>query len=159
MVILLLGLWYVQVISYRHYAENQKAQSFRTVRIPAIRGKILDRNGVALAENSPSYNVALYLDELREHFQQEYARIRPRRCHQSLRSTNAGWAGKREDRIVKLTSAQRQQLSRMARYRVVSNIVHRLSLALGQPVTLQYDKLSERTTRTSSPCPSRSSPT
>ena len=40
--ILLLGLWFVQVISYRQYAENQKAQSFRTVRIPAIRGKILD---------------------------------------------------------------------------------------------------------------------
>ena len=36
---LLIGLWFVQVISYRHYADNQKAQSFRTVRIPAIRGK------------------------------------------------------------------------------------------------------------------------
>jgi penicillin-binding protein 2 len=93
--ILLLGLWFVQVISYRQYADNQKAQSFRTVRIPAIRGKILDRNGIALAENSPSYNVTLYLDELREDFQKEYARIRPRRVvTNSLLSINAGWAGK-----------------------------------------------------------------
>jgi hypothetical protein len=44
MVVLLAGLWWVQIISYRHYSENQKAQSFRTVRVPAVRGKILDRN-------------------------------------------------------------------------------------------------------------------
>src|SRR6266545_3695227 len=49
--VLATGLWWVQIISYRHFTENQKAQSFRTVRIPAIRGKILDRHGVALAEN------------------------------------------------------------------------------------------------------------
>jgi hypothetical protein len=61
-----------------HFSENQKAQSFRTVRIPAIRGKIQDRNGTALAENRPSYNVILYLDELRDLFRQEYAaRARP----------------------------------------------------------------------------------
>jgi cell division protein FtsI/penicillin-binding protein 2 len=63
--ILATGLWWVQIISYRHFTENQKAQSFRTVRIPAIRGKIVDRHGAALAENQPSYNVILYLDELR----------------------------------------------------------------------------------------------
>jgi len=55
----------------RHYSENQKAQSFRTVRIPAIRGKILDRNGQPLAENQPSYNIRLYLDELRDQFKDE----------------------------------------------------------------------------------------
>ena len=32
--ILVTGLWWVQIISYRHFTENQKAQSFRTVRIP-----------------------------------------------------------------------------------------------------------------------------
>src|SRR5436309_4418362 len=79
MAILLAGLWWVQIISYRHYSENQKAQSFRTVRIPAIRGKILDRNGTALAENQPSYNVTIYLDELREGFKKEWARVRPPR--------------------------------------------------------------------------------
>src|SRR6266511_4310207 len=75
--VLLSGLWWVQIISYRHYSENQRAQSFRTVRIPAIRGKILDRHGVALAENQPSYNVILYLDELREGFKKEWSRTRP----------------------------------------------------------------------------------
>jgi penicillin-binding protein 2 len=139
--ILLLGLWFVQVISYRQYAENQKAQSFRTVRIPAIRGKILDRNGVALAENSPSYNVTLYLDELREDFQNEYTRIRPRRVVTNSLPFYKRWMGGQtvKTEYVKLTSAQRQQLSWMARYRVVSNVTHRLSVALGQPVTSQYE--------------------
>ncbi|HXG48444.1 MAG TPA: hypothetical protein VNO52_12520, partial [Methylomirabilota bacterium] len=77
--ILLAGLWWVQVISGRHYAENQKSQSFRTVRIPAIRGKILDRHGEPLAENRPAYSVNLYLEELREHFKAEWARSRPMR--------------------------------------------------------------------------------
>src|SRR5881296_1837189 len=77
MAILLAGLWWVQIISYRHYSENQKAQSFRTVRIPAIRGKILDRHGQALAENQPSYNVSLYLEELRDLFKAEWRHSQP----------------------------------------------------------------------------------
>ena len=67
--LLLLGLWYVQVLSAKRYKNTQISQSFRAVRIPAIRGKILDANGAVLAENRPSYNVSLYLDELRPYFQ------------------------------------------------------------------------------------------
>src|SRR5436190_3478360 len=103
------GLWYVQVFSHRHYAENQKAQSFRTVRIPAIRGKILDRNGQALAENQPSYNVSLYLDELRDQFKEEWQRSRPR---------------------ARLTRRERIGLEAQARYRVVHNIVQNLGAGL-----------------------------
>src|SRR5688572_16466015 len=66
--VLLVGLWYVQIVSYRQHAENQKAQSYRTVRIPAIRGKIFDAHGQPLAENRPTFNVNLYLDELRPLF-------------------------------------------------------------------------------------------
>jgi cell division protein FtsI/penicillin-binding protein 2 len=68
MSILVAGLWYVQVISCRHYTENEKSQAYRTVRIPAVRGKILDRDNQALAENKPNYQVSLYLDELRSQF-------------------------------------------------------------------------------------------
>jgi len=35
--VLLGGLWYVQVLASKRYVENQRAQSFRTVRIPAGR--------------------------------------------------------------------------------------------------------------------------
>src|SRR5688572_3237623 len=78
MTVLMAGLWYVQVVSYRQHAENQKAQSYRTVRIPAIRGKILDINGQALAENKPIYNVNLYLEELRPLFKAEWRRSAPK---------------------------------------------------------------------------------
>src|ERR1051326_777875 len=108
--ILLAGLWFVQVFSHRHYAENQKAQSFRTVRIPAIRGKILDRNRQPLAENQPSYNVSLYLDELREQFKTEWRQSRPK---------------------AKMTRNERIALEAQARYRVVSKLVQNNSLVAG----------------------------
>src|SRR2546426_11792966 len=78
--VLLAGLWWVQIVSARDYQANLETQSFRTVRIPAVRGKILDRNGAALAENRPTYNVSLYLAELRTPFNaaaaQETSRVR-----------------------------------------------------------------------------------
>ena len=35
-------------------------------RVPAVRGRILDRNGTPLAENRPSYDVNLYLEAVAE---------------------------------------------------------------------------------------------
>jgi len=71
--LLLAGLWWVQIVSARDYQANLETQSFRTVRIPAVRGKILDRNSIALAENRPAYNISLYLDELRRSVDTAYA--------------------------------------------------------------------------------------
>src|SRR6266496_571091 len=71
--VLLAGLWWVQIVSARDYQANLETQSFRTVRIPAVRGKILDRNSIALAENRPAYNISLYLDELRRSVDTAYA--------------------------------------------------------------------------------------
>src|SRR6266699_5951026 len=70
--VLLAGLWWVQIVSTRDYQAHLETQSFRTVRIPAVRGKILDRNGLVLAENKPVYNVSLYLEELRKDFDAAY---------------------------------------------------------------------------------------
>ena len=61
--VLFAGLWWVQVVRSRHYVEDQRNQSYRTVRVPAPRGKILDRNGVALAENRAAYSISLYLED------------------------------------------------------------------------------------------------
>ncbi|HXI49914.1 MAG TPA: penicillin-binding transpeptidase domain-containing protein [Candidatus Saccharimonadales bacterium] len=119
MAVLVTGLWWVQIISYRHYNENQKAQSFRTVRIPAIRGKIVDRHGRALAENQPSYNVILYLDDLREEFKKEWNRLRG-------------------SRNLRLNLAQRRMLEGAARYRVFSNTVWQVSRALQMPIDKGY---------------------
>src|SRR3954470_8131631 len=67
--ILFAGLWWVQIVSSRDYQAHLETQSFRTVRIPATRGKILDRNGGVMAENRAVYNVSLYLEELRKQFE------------------------------------------------------------------------------------------
>lgn len=133
--ILIAGLWWVQIISYRHYTENQKSQSFRTVRIPAIRGKILDRHGVALAENRPSYNVILYIDELRSEFKKEWSRTKP-------------------PRGTKTTLSERRALEAQTRYRVASNVVQQIATVLQQPVPFELgDFLRHYTNQLALPMP------
>src|SRR5882757_5422996 len=75
--ILFAGLWWVQIVSAQDYQQHLETQAYRSVRIPAVRGKIFDRNGVTLAENAPDYSVSLYLDDLRDEFQKQYDRLRP----------------------------------------------------------------------------------
>ena len=104
--VLLAGLWYVQVFSSKKFADSLEDQAVRTVRIPAVRGRVLDRNGQPFAENRPSYNVELYLAELGKHFHAEYRRIRPATVR---------------------TRAEREQLEWTARYNVVSNITTQVS--------------------------------
>jgi len=71
--VLLAGLWWVQVVSTRYYREKMETQSVRTVRIPAIRGKILDREGRPLAENLPRFNVDLFVEDLSGKYQVAYS--------------------------------------------------------------------------------------
>src|SRR5580693_5480135 len=75
--ILLAGLWWVQVVSSHKYQSHQETQAYRTIRIPAVRGKIMDCEGRVLAENRPRYNLCLYFDDLGDQFTAEYDRLRP----------------------------------------------------------------------------------
>jgi len=59
-------LWRVQVLSSGKYVTSLEQQSMRRVRLPGARGKVWDRNGVCLADNRPSYCVAIYVEELRQ---------------------------------------------------------------------------------------------
>ncbi len=124
--LLLLGLWYVQVLSAKRYKNTQISQSFRAVRIPAIRGKILDANGVVLAENRPSYNVNLYIDELRPYFHTRYSNAKNRVLDELKKS------GARP----KLSREQLIQLGRQTRYQVVSNFFLQVTSALQAPQIL-----------------------
>jgi penicillin-binding protein 2 len=140
--VLVAGLWWVQIVSSRDYQAHLEMQSFRTVRIPAVRGKILDRNGIALAENRPTYNVNLYLDELRKTFEAA--------CSQELFRARAALKQQAEEKQRqlkrKLNKEERKQfilslrdkgvLRQKARYEVASNVVAEISQRLGQPLTL-----------------------
>ena len=142
LVILLGGLWWVQVVSTNYYKEKLETQAIRTVRIPAVRGKILDRNGQPLAENRPSYNVDLYLEELSRNFQAAYAAALARtraNLNQQLMAKQKQLGRKltaQEKKQFALTEALKSQLQRTTRYEVVSNLVAELGVRMQQPVSL-----------------------
>lgn len=140
--ILLAGLWWVQIVSAREYESHLETQSYRTVRIPAIRGKILDRNDRVLAENRPQYNLGLYLDDLRKEFDAAYVRLLSRvRAYQAQRITAVEKKlgrplTKIERRQFALTPDEREQLHAQARFYVANDVVHQLSERLDQPLAL-----------------------
>lgn len=126
-VILAAGLWRLQVMAAQRYARSEEAQSVRLVRVPAVRGKVLDRNGTALAENRPSYDVNLYLEELRPLFTFEYTN----RLIPAFRAARPG---------VRLTTEQRRQLQENARLNVYSNTVLAVANALHMPLPVSAER-------------------
>jgi penicillin-binding protein 2 len=146
--ILLAGLWWVQVVSAREYQGHLETQSYRTVRLPAMRGKILDREGRVLAENRPSYNLSLYLDDLRKQFKMasdaEYARATNARARFiAAQEKQLGRPlTKAEEKRFAFTTGQMEQLRGQARYRVASALVSQVGQELGQPLTLDPAKFA-----------------
>jgi penicillin-binding protein 2 len=144
--ILLAGLWWVQVVSAHEYQSHLETQAYRTVRIPAIRGKILDREGRVLAENRPRYNLSLYLDDLRKQFDDAYAPLRK----QALAAQRVAIAAqekklgrsliKAERKQFALTTLQLQQLQAQARLTVAGSLVAQVGQQMGQPLTLNAAK-------------------
>ena len=57
-------LWVVQIARGAEYTARIGNSSQVTVRLPAVRGEILDRNGVKLVENRASFEVDFYLPEM-----------------------------------------------------------------------------------------------
>jgi penicillin-binding protein 2 len=128
--LLLLALWYVQVVSAQRYRADLLDQSFRIVRVPAIRGKILDRNGWALADNRPSYDLDLYFEELRPNFRREYNQhvlADFRRANPKLRPVGA---------LDELLQSQ-------ARYDVVSNLMRQVSALVEEPQVLDEKQFTK----------------
>ena len=58
-VILGFRLWYLQVLSGNEYENSAQATQTRSVKMPAQRGVIYDRNGTVLANNQPGLNVTI----------------------------------------------------------------------------------------------------
>jgi penicillin-binding protein 2 len=153
LVTLLAGLWWVQVVRSRQFVESQFTQSYRTVRVPAPRGKIMDRNGTVLAENRPVYSITLYLEDrtLREAVQKKWSQAKDaaRRAGATERKPNIfervlSWFGYRPSlvQVRPLTRTNSLELLRGARYSVVSNIVGQLSSIIGEPIPLDEAQLT-----------------
>jgi len=57
-------LWYLQLIQGESYVEMSLTNRVQTLRHPPSRGRILDRNGRVLADNSPSFTLSIIRGEL-----------------------------------------------------------------------------------------------
>lgn len=57
-------LWYVQIARGAEYTAKVASGSRITVRIPAVRGDILDRNGIPLVQNRASFDVDFFLPDM-----------------------------------------------------------------------------------------------
>jgi penicillin-binding protein 2 len=130
MLALLGGLWFVQIVSGKRMEGKLEVQSFRSPQVPAQRGRILDRNGLALVENHPQYNAVLYLEELRSQFTNEYF---SHVLKEYVREHPGSGAGRLPPRIT-------LPLRLEANYRVVSNITYEVGTALEQPMTLNRER-------------------
>jgi penicillin-binding protein 2 len=144
LLVLLAGLWYVQIVSGKQMQGRMEYQSFRPIPVPAVRGRILDRTGTnALADNQPQYNVAISLEELRGQFEFEYANHvlldYTNQLAEQYRRAHPG-AVKMPPGATKLPSAARPALKMAAKYNVVSNLSARVGALLQQPVTLDAAK-------------------
>ena len=64
--ILILRLFYLQVLNGAYYFEQSENNSIRIETIQPVRGKILDRNGVVLAENLPSYDLEIVPEDVKD---------------------------------------------------------------------------------------------
>jgi penicillin-binding protein 2 len=126
MFVLLSGLWFVQIVRAKQFETDLKKQSIRHVRTPAIRGRILDRNGVVLAQDKPRYSAILYLEDLRRQFDHQYSSLRAAYTNAHPESVNN--KGK-----VSLPAGVKRQLQMQADCDVVSNITWRVSCSLGTP--------------------------
>ena len=146
--VLLIGLWWVQIVRARDYQASLETQSFRSIRVPAVRGKILDRNGEVLAENRPNYNLSLYLEELSPSFRREYARLRPVRVVTNSLPFWKEWLGVSNVKTqrVKLTHQQDESLQWLARYRAVSSVAQQISEILREPIPVDAAKFKRHYT-------------
>jgi penicillin-binding protein 2 len=63
--VLIVRLYYLQIVNGERYAERAENQRIRLLRIPAPRGIIFDREERVLVESRPIYNVVMSRDDLR----------------------------------------------------------------------------------------------
>lgn len=65
-IILLIGLFYKQVILGDYYYNLSKKNVIRVIPLEASRGKIVDRNGVVIVDTIPSFNILLIPQEIKD---------------------------------------------------------------------------------------------
>ena len=78
-------LWYVQVARGEEYTARIRNSSQVSVRLPAVRGEILDRHGIPLARNRASLAVEFYLPEMVRDYRTRYGSVPMRNYRTTVR--------------------------------------------------------------------------
>ncbi|HLL21991.1 MAG TPA: hypothetical protein VK427_07665, partial [Kofleriaceae bacterium] len=74
--VLLVGrLWQLQVMRGESYYERTVSNVVKERYLPSVRGKILDRKGVALADNRPAFNIYATPKQFKPETRAELARL------------------------------------------------------------------------------------
>jgi penicillin-binding protein 2 len=94
-------LWYVQVARGEQYTARVRNNSQVNVRLPAVRGEILDRNGIPLARNRASLAVEFYLPEMVRDYRLRFGEV-PQRTYQT--TVRGMMTEKTEPDIVKIVN-------------------------------------------------------
>jgi len=74
MAVLIGRLWWMQVAHGERWTKRISNRSEVTVRIPAVRGEIRDRNGLTLVGNRASYEVDFYLPDMVRGYRQQFGK-------------------------------------------------------------------------------------
>ncbi|MBI5393817.1 MAG: penicillin-binding protein 2 [Verrucomicrobia bacterium] len=102
-------LFRIQVVETAAFGASQEKQSLRVVRVPALRGRIFDRNGVCLADNRPTFDAVLYFEELHGELRDLYRseiRVRGKRLDAERRSQIlSGLVHQKADAVGRLVGA------------------------------------------------------
>ena len=115
-------LWRLQISTGDRFQIRQENQSVRAIRLPATRGKILDRNDKPLAVNRLRFDVHIYIDELRALFREHYFRLK---------------------KDQKMNRIDQLKLGKEARYQVVSNLTMQVSMRVGNPMILNQSRFQK----------------
>ncbi len=88
-------LWWVQIARGDYYTAKVQGGSRVSVRLPAVRGEIMDRNGIPLVENRKSFEIDFYLPDIVRAYRKEHSGKAP--VHpDKLRLTVRGMAEERD---------------------------------------------------------------
>jgi len=142
--ILVLRLWWLQVYLASDYVQQHERQAVRTVRVPALRGVITDRNGHVLADNEPAFNVSIYLEELRDDiaraYQVELAKVREESNSlvRAIEMQRGRPLTRKERAAFRISKEVIEQVKKKARVLTVSNLVARVSELTG--VNLEFNE-------------------
>ena len=82
--VLILRMWYVQILHGSDYKSRIKGSSQLTVRLPAVRGEICDRNGMPLVENRASMEVEFYLPDIVQAWRDDHDNTVPKLSYRAL---------------------------------------------------------------------------